>query len=148
MSNKGKREQKSEDRPLYPIGVAAELLGVTGQTLRLYESHGLIKPTRRNRERYYSSNDLKWLECLRHLIHVDKVSIAGIKRLLDYAPCWEITRCSPEEMSQCSASRKYTKPCWEVAWRLCSQKAFQCEECAVYRDNTNGHGSRKLRAIR
>ena len=37
--------------PSSPIGVVAELLGVTEQTLRLYETQGLIKPARRNRER-------------------------------------------------------------------------------------------------
>jgi|GEM_PF-1703516 len=77
-------------RPLAPIGVAAELLGVTGQTLRLYERHGLIRPARRNGERFYSAYDLRWLECLRHLIHGAKVSIEGVRRLLRFAPCWEI----------------------------------------------------------
>ncbi len=51
----------------FPIGVVAELLGVTEQTLRLYESHGLVKPTRRKRERYYCAGDVQWLECLRRL---------------------------------------------------------------------------------
>ncbi len=78
------------ERPLYSIGVVADLLGVSGQTLRLYESHGLIKPARRKGERYYSQKDLRWLHCLRRLIHEEKVSIEGVKRLLRFAPCWEI----------------------------------------------------------
>lgn len=77
-------------RPLYSIGVVADLLGVSGQTLRLYESQGLIKPARRKGERYYSQKDLRWLHCLRRLIHEEKVSIEGVKRLLRFAPCWEI----------------------------------------------------------
>jgi MerR family transcriptional regulator/heat shock protein HspR len=85
----------------FPIGVVADLLGVTEQTLRLYESHCLVKPARRNRERYYCAGDIQWLECLRHLIHTEKVSIEGVKRLLHFAPCWEIIG-SPREM-QCSA---------------------------------------------
>jgi len=75
----------------FPIGVVADLLGVTEQTLRLYESQGLVKPARRNRERYYCAGDVQWLECLRHLVHTEKVSIAGVKRLLQFAPCWDIT---------------------------------------------------------
>ena len=75
----------------FPIGVVADLLGVTEQTLRLYESQGLIKPARRSRERYYCAGDVQWLECLRHLVHAEKVSIAGVKRLLHFAPCWDIT---------------------------------------------------------
>jgi len=85
----------------FPIGVVADLLGVTEQTLRLYESQGLVKPARRNRERYYCAGDVQWLECLRRLIHTEKVSIEGVKRLLHFAPCWEIIGL-PQEL-QCSA---------------------------------------------
>lgn len=148
MAGDEQRGKGYEDRPLYPIGVAAELLGVTDQTLRLYESQGLIKPARRNRERYYSPNDLKWLECLRHLIHVDKVSIAGIKRLLDFAPCWEIANCPPDEMSQCTASLKYAKPCWELTRRLCPQRTLRCEDCSVYQGAGEEQVSRRLRRSR
>jgi hypothetical protein len=72
------------------IGVVADLLGVTEQTLRLYESQGLVKPVRRSRERHYRPGDVQWLECLRRLIHTEKVSIEGVKRLLHFAPCWEL----------------------------------------------------------
>jgi MerR family transcriptional regulator/heat shock protein HspR len=50
---------EKRDTPLYPIGIVAELVGTTDQTLRLYEKHGLIKPARRNKNRYYSDNDIK-----------------------------------------------------------------------------------------
>ena len=95
----------------FPIGVVADLLGVTEQTLRLYESHGLVKPARRNRERYYCVGDVQWLECLRHLIHTEKVSIEGVKRLLRFAPCWEIIG-APREM--------------------------QCKACPVFRERSGG----------
>ena len=85
----------------FPIGVVADLLGVTEQTLRLYESQGLVNPARRNRERYYCAGDVQWLECLRRLIHTEKVSIEGVKRLLHFAPCWEIIGLPQEP--QCSA---------------------------------------------
>lgn len=73
-----------------PIGPVAARLGVTEQTLRLYEVHGLVKPARRGRDRAYRPGDIQWLDCLRRLIHVEKVSIEGVKRLLRFAPCWEI----------------------------------------------------------
>ncbi|HYA32233.1 MAG TPA: MerR family transcriptional regulator, partial [Thermodesulfovibrionales bacterium] len=78
-------EEERKGMPLYPIGVVSELLGTTDQTLRLYEKHGLIKPARRNKNRFYSENDIKWLRCVRDLIHVKKISIEGIKKLLEYA---------------------------------------------------------------
>ena len=87
---RGQQGRTDPGRPIAPIGVVADLLGVTGQTLRLYERHGLIRPARRHGERFYSAYDLHWLECLRHLIHGAKVSIEGVRRLLHFAPCWEI----------------------------------------------------------
>ena len=80
------------DLPVYPIGVVAEHFGVSGQTLRLYESKGLLRPARRKGERYYSACDIRWLECLRHLIHEDKVSVEGVRHLLHFAPCWRVVR--------------------------------------------------------
>ncbi len=126
-------EEEKKAMPLYPIGVVAELLGTTDQTLRLYEKHGLIKPARRNKNRYYSENDIKWLKCLRELIHVKKISIEGIKKLLEYAPCWEITECSEERRQKCSAYIDKSKPCWELNRQICNRESGKiCEDCIVY----------------
>jgi len=88
----GHRLDAEVDLPVYPIGVVAEHFGVSGQTLRLYESKGLVRPARRNGERYYSTCDVRWLECLRHLIHEDKVSVEGVRQLLHLAPCWQVVQ--------------------------------------------------------
>jgi MerR family transcriptional regulator/heat shock protein HspR len=121
------------DMPLYPISIVAELIGVTDQTLRLYEKHGLITPTRRNKNRYYSENDLKWIECVRDLIHVKKISIEGIKKLLEYAPCWEITDCPEEIKNNCTAFIYNSKPCWELNRAICKRDNDKtCEDCLVY----------------
>jgi MerR family transcriptional regulator/heat shock protein HspR len=126
-------EEERKEMPLYPIGIVAELIGTTDQTLRLYEKHGLIKPARRNKNRYYSENDIKWLRCVRELIHNKKISIEGIKRLLDYAPCWEITACSDDRKNKCSAYIDRTKPCWELNRMICNTASGRiCEDCIVY----------------
>jgi len=126
-------EEVKKDMPLYPIGIVAELIGTTDQTLRLYEKHGLLKPARRNKNRFYSENDIKWLRCLRDLIHEKKISIEGIKKLLDYAPCWEITECSEERKNKCSAYIDKTKPCWELNRMICNRETGKiCEDCIVY----------------
>ena len=136
MAKKRKTEFTDEEKkgmPLYPIGIVAELIGTTDQTLRLYEKHGLIKPARRNKNRYYSENDIKWLRCIRALIHQRKISIEGIKKLLEYAPCWEITECSEERRSKCSAFIDKTKPCWELNRMICNKESGKiCEDCVVY----------------
>jgi MerR family transcriptional regulator/heat shock protein HspR len=126
-------EQEKRDIPLYPIGVVAELIGTTDQTLRLYEKHGLILPARRNKNRYYSENDIKWLRCIRELIHSKKISIQGIRKLMEYAPCWELTECSEDRRNNCSAYIDRTKPCWELNRQICQRESGKvCEDCVVY----------------
>lgn len=126
-------EDEKKEMPLYPIGIVSELLGTTDQTLRLYEKHGLIKPARRNKNRFYSENDIKWLKCVRELIHVKKISIEGIKKLLDYAPCWEITDCPEERREKCTAYVDRSKPCWELNSMICNKEASKkCEDCIIF----------------
>jgi len=129
-------EKERKDMPLYTIGVVSELVGTTSQTLRLYENHGLIKPERKNKNRFYSDNDIQWLLCLRELIHKKKISIEGIKKLLDYAPCWEITTCPEERRTKCLAYVNRAKPCWELNKMICSSNSTdgkrKCETCIVF----------------
>jgi MerR family transcriptional regulator/heat shock protein HspR len=145
-------EQEKKDMPLYTIGIVSELVGTTNQTLRLYEKHGLIKPTRKNKNRFFSENDVRWLLCLRSLIHKKKISIEGIKKLLEYAPCWEITECPENTRNACSAYVNNTKPCWEYNQSVCKHQPMNaCGDCVVHlskypktkkmRRNGNGNGS-------
>ena len=87
--------------PLYTMGMAAKLVGMTAQTLRLYEMHGLLLPTRVRRNRFYTDNDIRWIRCVRELIHVNKISIEALKKLIEYAPCWEIKNCLGEQRAHC-----------------------------------------------
>jgi len=128
------KRQKEKDKsniPLYPISIASELVGTTDQTLRLYEKHGLIQPSRRNKNRFYSENDIRWLKCLRQLIHDRKISIEGIKKLLNYAPCWEILDCQIKET--CTAFQDRSKKCWERNHMLCNRfPESNCHNCVYY----------------
>ena len=146
-------DQKQKNHmPLYPIGIVAELIGTTNQTLRIYEKHGLIKPARKNKNRYYSENDIRWLTCLRDLIHNKKISIEGIKKLLEYAPCWDLTSCPAEVKTHCSANINNVKPCWEYNSMVCKRKANDtCADCVVFLShgkkenkskNNGGNGSK------
>jgi MerR family transcriptional regulator/heat shock protein HspR len=131
MGGPDKGDPVKESLPLYPIGIAAELVGATDQTLRLYEKHGLLKPARRNKNRYYSDNDIKWLRCVRDLIHEKKISIEGVKRLLEYAPCWEIRGCPEDSRNSCKAFIDKSKPCWELARKRC-KSGKDCDSCFVF----------------
>lgn len=91
------------DLPIYPIGVAAKLLDVHPRTLRIYEEQGLITPAHRGTRRLYSLSDIKWITCLRSMIHDQGISIPGLKKLLALAPCWEIAECPAEVHEACEA---------------------------------------------
>ena len=89
------------DHPMYSIGVVADLLQVHPRTLRLYEKAGLLFPSRRGGKRFYSRNDVYWLQCLRRLIHEEGVNISGLQKLLQLAPCWEIRQQTCREYHCC-----------------------------------------------
>ncbi len=82
------------DEPFYAADFAANVVGITTQTLKAYIKHGLVYPVNKGGIVTYSSSDIIWLRCLRELVHVNKISIAAVKKLLEYAPCWEIKNCA------------------------------------------------------
>ena len=74
---------EDRNRPLYMIGVAAELAGVHPQTLRIYEQKGLVSPQRtRGNTRMYSQADIERLELINELTS-EGINLAGVIRILD-----------------------------------------------------------------
>ena len=68
---------------VYTISVAAELAGLTVRSLRLYEEHGLLQPTRTTGgTRRYSRDDLRRLRRIAELF-ADGVNLTGIGKILD-----------------------------------------------------------------
>jgi MerR family transcriptional regulator, heat shock protein HspR len=128
--------EKHGRKPLYPIGVVAELIGIHPRTLRSYEQQGLINPSRRSGKRFYSDNELQWLKCLRKLLSDDGLNIAGVKKLLTVAPCWSIRNCPEEKRKSCPAVLDIPLPCWEIKHRRCSRQD-PCAECEVYTGKIN-----------
>ena len=92
-----------EKKAVFTIGIAARMLDVHPRTLRIYEEEGLIKPLRKGKWRYFTMKDIEWIECLREMIHEHGISIAAVKKLLQYTPCWNITDCPFEKRKQCTA---------------------------------------------
>ena len=75
--------QEGRDKPLYMISVAAELTGMHPQTLRVYESKGLVNPTRSGgNTRLYSQSDIERLELINQLTD-EGINLAGVVRILD-----------------------------------------------------------------
>ena len=71
------------DRPRYMISVAAELVGMHPQTLRIYESKGLLRPGRTpGGTRLYSEHDLDRLRLIQRLTTELGLNLAGVERVL------------------------------------------------------------------
>jgi DNA-binding transcriptional MerR regulator len=70
-------------RGVYGISVAAELVGLGVQTLRLYESRGLLEPDRTSGgTRRYSADDLDRVRRISELLDAG-LNLAGIGMVLD-----------------------------------------------------------------
>jgi MerR family transcriptional regulator/heat shock protein HspR len=71
------------DGGVYGISVAAELVGMGTQNLRLYETRGLLEPDRTpGGTRRYSPNDLDRLRRIGDLLDAG-LNLAGIAMVLD-----------------------------------------------------------------
>ena len=73
----------ADDRPRYMISVAADLVGMHPQTLRIYESKGLIRPKRtRGNTRLYSEADVERLRAIQQLTSELGLNLAGVEQVL------------------------------------------------------------------
>ncbi|HEY9897947.1 MAG TPA: helix-turn-helix transcriptional regulator [Pantanalinema sp.] len=75
-------EHSSKDRPLYIISVAAELVKMHPQTLRLYERRGLVSPKRQGKNRLYSEADIERLIYIQKLTQELGINLAGVERII------------------------------------------------------------------
>ncbi len=67
---------------IFAISVAADMLSMQVQNLRVYERHGLVEPDRTaGGTRLYSHEDLEQLARIRDLL-ADGLNLAGIGRVL------------------------------------------------------------------
>ncbi len=73
----------SKERPVYVISVAAELVSMHPQTLRLYERKGLVRPKRSaGKTRLYSERDIERLREIRRLTQELGVNLAGVEEIM------------------------------------------------------------------
>ena len=76
-------ERPQPDQAVYVISVAAELSGMHPQTLRIYESRGLLDPARTaGGNRRYSDTDIRLLRRIADLT-AEGLNLQGVKRILE-----------------------------------------------------------------
>src|SRR3954467_3600553 len=73
----------ADTRPRYMISVAADLVGMHPQTLRIYEQKGLVQPQRTaGNTRLYSDSDVERLRLIQRLTTELGLNLAGVERVL------------------------------------------------------------------
>jgi MerR family transcriptional regulator, heat shock protein HspR len=78
----GKRQDRT--RGVYMISVAAELAGMHPQTLRIYETRGLITPKRSPKNtRLYSEEDVERLRRIQALTGELGMNLAGVEKVFE-----------------------------------------------------------------
>lgn len=71
------------ERPRYMISVAADLVGMHPQTLRMYEAKGLVRPGRTpGGTRLYSEADVERLRLVQRLTTELGLNLAGVQHVL------------------------------------------------------------------
>jgi len=77
-------DQLDRRRGVYMISVAAELAGMHPQTLRIYETRGLITPKRSSgNTRLYSQEDVDRLRRIQELTSEMGMNLAGVERVFE-----------------------------------------------------------------
>ena len=77
-------DSPDRDRGVYMISVAAELAGMHPQTLRIYESRGLIQPKRSPKNtRLYSQEDVDRLRRIQELTSELGMNLAGVEKVFE-----------------------------------------------------------------
>lgn len=72
------------EKPLFPIGVVAEMLNIPQRVLRAYEEKEVIQPSRSETgRRLYSHRDIQRIEYIHYLNRIKKVNLAGVKEIFN-----------------------------------------------------------------
>ena len=75
--------EHSDEEAVYVISIASQLSGMHPQTLRQYDTLGLVSPGRASgRGRRYSLRDIASLRNIQRLVG-DGINLAGIKRIME-----------------------------------------------------------------
>jgi len=119
-----------QDRPVYPIGVVAELLGVTPEAIRSWEKTGTIEARRRGGKRFYSELDVQRLKFIQHL-SAEGLHPSGIRYFMRMYPCWTMHDC-PGCMKR-SENAGCAKPCWKEIGTYCQVSGDEdlCANCRL-----------------
>jgi MerR family transcriptional regulator/heat shock protein HspR len=129
---------KTNDNPVYTISVAARLLEISIQTLRMYEREGLIIPFKtKNNQRMYSDSDIERIRRIRRDINGNNIGINSLRTVISLVPCWMIVDCTEIDRENCESFKEYQAPCWTYKHSKNICENIDCRECEVYKINSD-----------
>jgi MerR family transcriptional regulator, heat shock protein HspR len=119
--------------PAMSIGEVAKKLGISPESIRLYERKGLMVITKTDgNQRVFSQSDLERIECIRIAINEYKISIEGIRRIQSLVPCWDHVQCTTKERERCPAYHRPDAGCWTYNHKQNTCADRICRDCMVY----------------
>ena len=93
------------DETTYTIGEAADILGISKPTLRVYENHGLVIPQRRKSgHRRYAMSELDRIRRIRLIVHARRFTIETLRDFFADVSHLRPRACMPDESNHL--------PCW------------------------------------
>ena len=130
--------------PVYTIGVAANMVGVSVHLLRVYEKEGLILSSRTKTDRrMYSDLEIEKILCIRKMISEKGMNFEGIRRILALFPCWKLRQCDDHDKNTCHAYISSERPCWATEEK-CAHPLDSCRDCIVYKSTINCDDLKKI----
>jgi MerR family transcriptional regulator, heat shock protein HspR len=127
-----RRTERSEERAVYIISVAAELAGVHPQTLRMYERRGLLAPKRTSgNTRRYSERDIARIQMIQELTQRDGISLAGVKLFIEMREQLALMRQRTEELERELLDQMRRRQARAAIVPLRSVRTFPWEETAT-----------------
>ena len=129
-----------QNRAVYVISVAAELVGVHPQTLRIYERKGLVDPARTGGgSRRYSQSDIDLLRRIQELTN-EGLNLMGVQRVLELETELMAARAETEALRE-QANRALADTRAAAAEQLRAQRRDLVplrQDVVLYRDNRPG----------
>ena len=104
MAARRKGGDPEPSQGVYMISVAAQLAGMHPQTLRIYETRGLIQPKRsKGKTRLYSQDDVERLRRIQELTSELGMNLAGVEKVFELEEELEKMRMRMDRLQQRAA---------------------------------------------
>ena len=114
---------------MYLIGEVSRKVNLSQKRIREYEDEGFISPIRNSstNNRNYSEFDINQIKQIKKLIHKHGLTVACLKTLLNFAPCWKIFDCNKTE--KCPAFKNLHTSCYDL---MKNSTCSDCKTCPVF----------------